>query len=64
LIADNFGWHSYVGGFESDSNIEEYMTTRGMGDEVNRVSEEVFDLEKLLDKTGLILDQDGGSVME
>ena len=40
------------------------MATRGMGDEVNRVSEEVFDLEKLLDKTGLILDQDGGSVME
>lgn len=64
LIADNLGWHSYVGGFEGDSNIEEYMATRGTGDKVNRVTEDVFELEKLLVNTGLLLDQDGASIME
>lgn len=64
LIADNLGWHNYIGGFEGDSNIEEYMATRGMGGEVNRVTEDVFELEKLLDKTGVILDENGRSVLE
>jgi hypothetical protein len=48
LIADNLGWTKYAGGFDGDTNIEEFMNTHGRGDEVNRVSKEVFDLEGIL----------------
>mmetsp|Transcript_15787 Transcript_15787/g.29787 ORF Transcript_15787/g.29787 Transcript_15787/m.29787 type:complete len:227 (+) Transcript_15787:71-751(+) len=48
LIADNLGWMQYVGGFDGNSNIEDYMNDIGRGDEVNRVSQEVFELEKLV----------------
>ena len=63
LIADNFGWNKYAGGFDYDNgetNIEIYMTNRdqearenGMGGEVvndlvERVSRDVFDLESIL----------------
>lgn len=51
LIADNLGWSDYIGGFEGETNIEEYMEANGRGDEVNRVSEEVFELEQILDAT-------------
>jgi len=63
LIADNFGWNKYAGGFDYDNgetNIEMYMANRaqeagenGMGGEmvndlVKRVSRDVFDLENIL----------------
>jgi transcription elongation factor Elf1 len=63
LIADNFGWNKYAGGFDYDNgetNIEMYMANRvqearehGLGDEkvnnlVKRVSRDVFDLESML----------------
>jgi DNL zinc finger. len=48
LIADNLGWMQYVGGFDGNSNIEDFMNDIGRGDEVNRVSQEVFELEKLV----------------
>ena len=48
MIADNLGWTKYLGGFNGDSNIEEYMQTHGRADEVNRVTREVFDLEGIL----------------
>jgi hypothetical protein len=63
LIADNFGWNKYAGGFDYDdgeTNIEMYMANRdqevrenGMGGEmendlVKRVSRDVFDLESML----------------
>ena len=63
LIADNFGWNKYAGGFDYDNgetNIEMYMANRvqearehGLGDEkVNdldkRVSRDVFYLESML----------------
>jgi hypothetical protein len=48
LIADNLGWMQYVGGFDGNSNIEDFMNSTGRGDEVNRVSPEVFELEKLV----------------
>lgn len=54
LIADNLGWTKYLGGFNGDTNIEEFMKSMGRGDEVSRVSKEVFDLENILyvDNTG------------
>lgn len=48
LIADNLGWSNYIGGFDGETNIEKYLEAQGRGDEVNRVTEEVFDLEKIL----------------
>lgn len=48
LIADNLGWTKYIGGFDGDANIEEFMETLGRGDEVNRVTKEVFELEEVL----------------
>lgn len=63
LIADNFGWNKYAGGFDHDNgecNIEMYMANRvqearenGLGDEkvndlVKRVSRDVFDLESMM----------------
>ena len=63
LIADNLGWTKYVGGFDEDNNIEEFMASHGRGDEVNRVSKEVFDLEGILKTNpdpGLPQDEDKG----
>ena len=48
LIADNLGWTKYLGGFNDDNNIEEFMETIGRGEEVHRVSPVVFDLEKMI----------------
>lgn len=63
LIADNLGWTKYVGGFDEDNNIEEFMASHGRGDEVNRVSKEVFDLEGILKTNpdpGLPTDEEKG----
>ncbi len=51
LIADNLGWSKFWGdyGFDGKTNIEEYMEKKGRGDEVNRVSKDVFHLEQVLD---------------
>lgn len=66
LIADNLGWTDYKGGFEGDTNtIEDYFVRKGEGDSVNRVSEDVFELEKLLDlPSGSIIDENGNPTME
>lgn len=46
LIADNLGW---TGQFNNgDTSIEDYYETVGRGDEVNRVSKDVYDLEQNL----------------
>lgn len=52
LIADNLGWHNYIGGFEGEPDIEQYLASRGREDDVKRVSPEVFELEQLLDQSG------------
>lgn len=59
MIADNLG----SGCMDGTSNIEEYFKTKGMEDIVNRVSSEVFELEKMLDFDGL-LGEDGNPVLE
>lgn len=56
LIADNLGWTKYAGGFDDDNNIEEFMESLGRGDEVNRVSRDVFDLEMTLHESNQIDD--------
>jgi hypothetical protein len=64
LIADNFGWNKYAGGFDYDNgitDIEKYMASKDgddmtMNDLVKRVSKDVFDLESILYK-----DQEGTS---
>lgn len=52
LIADNLGWHNYIGGFEGEPDIEQYLASRGREGDVKRVSPEVFELEQLLDQSG------------
>ena len=52
LIADNLGWHNYIGGFEGEPDIEQYLASRGREDDVKRVSPEVFELEQLLEQSG------------
>ena len=47
LIADNLGWSEFIPQGEA-KNIEEYMKSVGKGEEVNRVTKEVFDLETML----------------
>lgn len=61
LIADNLGWTKYLGGFNGDKNIEEFMETIGRKDEVNRVSQEVFDLEMLMTQDNDVETRNGGS---
>jgi hypothetical protein len=51
LIADNLGWHNYIGGFEGEPDIEEFLASKGRENEVSRVSPEVFELQQLLDKS-------------
>lgn len=59
MIADNLG----SGCLDGDANIEDYFKARGMEDIVNRVSQEVFELEKILNFDNLIGD-DGNAVLE
>ena len=46
VIADNLGWTNF-GLDQGERNIEEYFASRGLENHVNRVSEEVFELEKV-----------------
>jgi hypothetical protein len=67
LIADNLGWTDYKGGFQEENNIEEYFQNRGLAETVNRVSEDVFRLEKTLfhdSKSGSIVGDDGNPALE
>lgn len=67
MIADNLGWTNYQGGFKDDNNIEEFMETLGRGEEVNRVSPEVFDLEKMIHDNNVEVDvsfPDDGNTFE
>jgi hypothetical protein len=59
MIADNLG----SGCMDGDTNIEEYFKARGMENSVNRVSQEVFQLEKILDLNSLV-GEDGNPVLE
>ena len=47
LIADNLGWSEFIPHGEA-KNIEDYMESVGKGEEVNRVTKDVFDLETML----------------
>ncbi|CAJ1969380.1 unnamed protein product [Cylindrotheca closterium] len=58
MIADNLG----SGCLDGDANIEAYFKARGMED-ITRVTEEVFELEKVLNMDALVGD-DGNPVLE
>ena len=63
LIADNLG----TAGLDGDTNIENYFKARGMEDNVNRVTQEVFELEKILGFDsigGALAGEDGTPVLE
>jgi hypothetical protein len=71
LIADHLGYCDYKGGFEGDTNtIEDYFSNNSKEQQqvVNRVSQEVFDLEKMLGQydmeSGSIIGEDGKLAME
>lgn len=68
LIADNLGWTDYKGGFEGEINdIEDFFASQGKKDAVNRVTQEVFDLEFLLSRdtsSGSIVGENGDLAME
>eukprot|EP00980_Cylindrotheca_fusiformis_P006562 scaffold1384_cov116-Cylindrotheca_fusiformis.AAC.40 len=59
MIADNLG----SGCLDGDKNIEDYFKAKGMEDIVNRVTQEVFELEKMLDLTNLV-GEDGNPILE
>jgi hypothetical protein len=62
VIADNLGFTQHF-----DGNLEDYFKQRGGGDSVTRVSEDVFNLEKVLGfdtKSGSIFGPDGTTHME
>mmetsp|Transcript_7112 Transcript_7112/g.9599 ORF Transcript_7112/g.9599 Transcript_7112/m.9599 type:complete len:120 (+) Transcript_7112:185-544(+) len=65
LIADNLGWSI---GFEPEtSTIEDYLEANGRTGDINRVSSEVFELERVLDMTdnsGSIVDEGGNKHLE
>ena len=63
MIADNLG----TAGLDGDTNIENYFKARGMEDNVNRVTQEVFELEKILGFDsigGALAGEDGTPVLE
>mmetsp|Transcript_14513 Transcript_14513/g.21394 ORF Transcript_14513/g.21394 Transcript_14513/m.21394 type:complete len:229 (-) Transcript_14513:373-1059(-) len=48
LIADNLGWSKYINGFnDGETNIEEFFQMKGQEDRVNRVSQDVWELEQI-----------------
>lgn len=64
LIADNLGFTNL---WNKEGTIEEYFANKGMEDNVNRVSKDVFDLEKVLgydSDSGSIVGDDGRPAME
>ena len=49
----------------SHSNIEEYFESKGQGDAVNRVTEEVYEIERVWGlREGEITDEKGDAVLE
>jgi hypothetical protein len=49
----------------TDSNIEEYFENRGLGDTVNRVNKEVYEIERVYGlKEGEITDEAGDTILE
>jgi hypothetical protein len=68
LIADHLGFCDYEGGFEGDTNtIEDYFVKKGSEETVNRVSQDVFQLEKLLGirtDSGSIIGEGGKPALE
>lgn len=63
MIADNLDGKT---GFDGNNNIEDYFKERGM-DLVNRVTQEVFDLESILffdSAGGALAGDDGSPVLE
>ena len=65
LISDNLGFTNLWN--EEDGTIEDYFANKGMEDKVNRVSKDVFDLEKALghdSDSGSIVGEDGKPAME
>lgn len=66
LIADNLGFTN-LWNKEEHGTIEEFFANKGMDDTVNRVSKDVFDLEKVLghdSDSGSIVGDDGKPAME
>lgn len=66
LIADNLGFTN-LWNEKEEGNIEEYFANQGMQEKVNRVSKDVFDLEKVLGfdtDSGSIVGDDGEPAME
>lgn len=67
LIADHLGWTDYEGGFQGDTNTIEDWFANSNTEVVHRVSQDVFDLEKVLahdTKSGSIVGEDGKLVLE
>jgi hypothetical protein len=65
LIADNLNETPGLDGVSK--NIEDYFDAKGMGDSVNRVTPEVFDLEHILrfdSAGGSLVGEDGNPVLE
>lgn len=54
MIADNLGWSNHPGGFEGADTIEDYLEKKGQGDSVTRVSQEVWDLEHLMEESSTL----------
>ena len=66
LIADNLGFTN-LWNKEEEGTIEEFFANKGMDDAVNRVSKDVFDLEKILghdSDSGAIVGDDGKPALE
>ena len=66
LISDNLGFTN-LWKEDEGTTIEEYFSKQGMEDKVNRVSKDVFDLEKVLghdSDSGSILGENGDLALE
>jgi len=66
LIADNLGFTN-LWNKEEEGTIEEFFANKGMDGTVNRVSKDVFDLEKVLghdSNSGSIVGDDGKPALE
>lgn len=62
LISDNFGFTQ-----QFDGNLEDYLREQGSEESVHRVSEDVFNSEKILcvdTKSGAVFGNDGKPTME
>lgn len=51
VLSDNLGWHIGFDTYDGETDIEKFLASKGRESDVSRVSQDVFELERLMDES-------------